>query len=58
MTLLPVSIQENEVVAREAAKLAASRRGWNRIELPGQVWISVERQADPTAIRAVLARAL
>ena len=54
MKLLPVSIAEREVVERQPEELVASRIGSIHIELPGEVRISVEGQADPATIRAVL----
>ena len=54
MKLLPVSIAEREAVERQPEELVASRIGSIHIELPGEVRISVEGNADPAAIRAVL----
>lgn len=54
MKLLPVSIAEPEGVERQADELIASRIGSIHIELPGDVRISVEGDAYPAAIRAVL----
>jgi transposase len=55
MKLLPVSIAEQEVVQRHHEEVAPTSCGAIHIELPGEVRISVERHADPAAIRAVLA---
>jgi len=52
--LLPVSIAESEVVEREPEEVTASSYGSIHIELSGEVRISVEGNADPAAIRAVL----
>ena len=64
MKLLPVSVAEHDVVEHDVAehdvaeqKLDAgvsARYGSIHIELPGEVRISVEGDADPAAIRAVL----
>jgi transposase len=53
MKLLPVSIAEPEGVEREPEVIAPSC-GSIHIELPGEVRISVEGNAHPSAIRAVL----
>ncbi len=53
MKLLPVSIAEHEVVEGEPEVIAPSS-GSIHIELSGEVRISVEGDADPAAIRAVL----
>jgi transposase len=53
MKLLPVSIAEHEVVEGEPEVIAPSY-GSIHIELSGEVRISVEGNADPAAIRAVL----
>jgi len=53
MKLLPVSIAEHEVVESEPEVIAPSY-GSIHIELSGEVRISVEGNADPAAIRAVL----
>ncbi len=53
MKLLPVSIAEHEVVEREPEVIAPSS-GSIHIELSGKVRISVEGNAHPSAIRAVL----
>jgi transposase len=55
MKLLPVSIAEYEVVQRHPDEVVVTPScGSIHIELPGEVRISVEGQADPGAIRAVL----
>jgi transposase len=54
MKLLPVSIAEHEAVGRQPEALVAVKIGSIHIQLPGEVRISVERSADPAAIRAVL----
>ncbi len=54
MKLLPVSIAEHEVVEREPEEVIAPSYGSIHIELSGEVRISVEGNADPAAIRAVL----
>jgi transposase len=54
MKLLPVSIAEHEEVERQPDALVASRVSAIHIQLPGDVRISVEGDADPAAIRAVL----
>jgi len=54
MKLLPVSIAEHEEVERQPDALVASRVSAIHIELPGDVRISVEGDADPATIRAVL----
>jgi len=54
MKLLPVSIAEHEVVERPREEVIAPSYGLIHIELPGEVRISVEGNADPAAIRAVL----
>jgi transposase len=53
MKLLPVSIAEH-VVERQPEEVVAPTFGSIHIELPGEVRISVEANADPAAIRAVL----
>ncbi len=53
MKLLPVSIAEHEVVEGEPEVIAPSY-GSIHIELSGEVRISVEGNAHPFAIRAVL----
>jgi transposase len=53
MKLLPVSIAEREVVEGESEVIAPTY-GSIHIELSGEVRISVEGNADPAAIRAVL----
>ena len=53
MKLLPVSIAEHEVVESEPEVIAPSY-GSIHIELSGEIRISVEGNADPAAIRAVL----
>jgi len=54
MKLLPVSIAEREVVERQPNEVVPASYGSIHIELPGEVRISVEAQADPAMIRAVL----
>jgi transposase len=54
MKLLPVSIAEREGVERQPEEVVAPTFGSIHIELPGEVRISVEAQADPEMIRAVL----
>jgi hypothetical protein len=54
MKLLPVSIQEHELVERQSEELIATKISSILIELPGEGRISVECNADPSAIRAVL----
>ncbi len=54
MKLLPVSIAEHEVAEREPEAVIAPSCGSIHIELSGEVRISVEGNADPAAIRAVL----
>jgi transposase len=54
MKLLPVSIAERGVVELEPDEVVAPSCGSIHIELPGEVRISVEAQADPAMIRAVL----
>jgi transposase-like protein len=54
MKLLPVSIAELEVVERQAEELVTSRIGSIHIELPGEIRVSVEGDAEPATIRAVL----
>jgi transposase len=53
MKLLPVSIAEREVVEGEPEVIAPTYSSIH-IELSGEVRISVEGNADPAAIRAVL----
>jgi transposase len=53
MKLLPVSIAEPEVVEGEPEVIAPTYSSIH-IELSGEVRISVEGNADPAAIRAVL----
>jgi transposase len=53
MKLLPVSIAEHEVV-EGGPELIAPSHGSIHIELSGEVRISVEGNAHPSAIRAVL----
>ena len=55
MKLLPVSIEEHEMVKPAADAAATPSCGSIHIELRGKVRISVEGNADPAAIRAVLA---
>jgi transposase len=54
MKLLPVSIAEREVVERHPEEVVPPTFGSIHIELPGAVRISIEAQADPAMIRAVL----
>lgn len=54
MKLLPLSIAEHEVVEREPEEVIDPSYGSIHIELSGEVRISVEGNADPAAIRAVL----
>ena len=54
MKLLPVSIAEHEAVEREPEEVIAPSCGSIHIELSGEIRISVEDNADPAAIRAVL----
>jgi transposase len=54
MKLLPVSIAEHEVVEGDPEEVIALSYGSIHIELSGEVRISVEGNADPAAIRAVL----
>jgi len=54
MKLLPVSIDEHEVAQRQPEEVVAASCGSIHIELPGEVRISVEAQADPAMIRVVL----
>jgi len=54
MKLLPVSIAEHEVVERPPEEVVTPSCGSIHIELSGEVRISVEGNADPAAIRAVL----
>ena len=54
MKLLPVSIEEQEVVEPPAEEAVTPSCGSIHIELRGEVRISVEGHADPAAIRAVL----
>ena len=54
MKLLPVSIKEREVVKVPSEEGVTPSCGSIHIELPGEVRISVEGNADPAAIRAVL----
>jgi transposase len=54
MKLLPVSIEEHEVVESPAEEAITPSCGSIHIELRGEVRISVEGHADPAAIRAVL----
>ncbi|WP_348269685.1 transposase [Edaphobacter paludis] len=54
MKLLPVSIEEREVVESRPEEAVTPSCGSIHIELPGDVRISVEGNADPAAIRAVL----
>jgi hypothetical protein len=46
---------EREGVERESEEVIAPSFGSIHIELPGEVRISVEAQADPAMVRAVLA---
>jgi transposase len=54
MKLLPVSIAERGVVELQPDEVVAPSGGSIHIELSGEVRISVEAQADPAMIRAVL----
>jgi transposase len=54
MKLLPVSIEEHEVVEPSGEDVVTPGCGSIHIELRGKVRISVEGHADPAAIRAVL----
>ena len=54
MKLLPLIVAEHEVVERPAEVLVAAKIGSIHIQLPGEILISVEGNADPVAIRAVL----
>jgi transposase len=54
MKLLPVSIEEREVVDPPAEEAVIPSCGSIHIELRGKVRIRVEGHADPAAIRAVL----
>ena len=54
MKLLPVSIEEHEVMKPPAEEAVIPSWGSIHIELPGEVRISVEANADPAAIHAVL----
>ncbi len=54
MKLLPVSIAEHEVVEQKPEEVVPASCGSIHIDLPGKVRISVEGQADPVAIHAVL----
>jgi transposase len=54
LKLLPVSIEEHEVVEPPPEQVVTPSCGSIHIELPGKVRISVEGNADPAAIRAVL----
>lgn len=54
MKLLPVSIVEHELAQRQPEEVVAAICGSIHIELPGDVRISVEAQADPAMIRVVL----
>jgi transposase len=54
MKLLPVSIEEREHVEQLPEEGVTSSCGSIHIELRGKVRISVEGNADPAAIRAVL----
>jgi len=54
MKLLPVSIAEHEMAERPPDEVVTPSSGSIHIELSGEVRISVEGDADPAAIRAVL----
>ncbi len=54
MKLLPVSIEEPEVIEPPTEEVVRPSYGSIHIELRGKVRISVEGHADPAAIRAVL----
>ncbi len=54
MKLLPVSIEEHEVIEPQPEEVVTPSCGSIHIELRGKVRISVEGHADPAAIRAVL----
>jgi transposase len=54
MKLLPVCIAEREGVERQPDMVVAASCGSIHIELPGEVRISVEAQADPAMLRVVL----
>ena len=54
MKLLPVSLEEPEVIEPPPEEVVTPSCGSIHIELRGKVRISVEGHADPAAIRAVL----
>jgi hypothetical protein len=55
MKLLAVSVVEDEVPPKpEPVEAVRARSGVIRIELPGEVRISLEGSVDPAIIRAVL----
>jgi len=54
MKLLPVNIADREVVEQLPEDVVTPSRGSIHIELPGEIRISVEGNADPATIRAVL----
>ena len=54
MKLLPVSIEEREVLEPPPEEAATPSCGSIHIELRNEVRISVEGHADPAALRAVL----
>jgi transposase len=54
MKLVPVSIEEPEVIEPPTEEVVPPSYGSIHIELRGKVRISVEGHADPAAIRAVL----
>ncbi len=54
MKLLPVSIEEPDVIDPPTEKVVPPSYGSIHIKLRGKVRISVEGHADPAAIRAVL----
>jgi transposase len=53
MKLLPVNIADREVVEQLPEDVVTPSRGSIHIELPGEIRISVEGNADPATIRAV-----
>ncbi len=54
MKLLAVSIAEPEGAQRQPEDMVSASCGSIHIEFPGEVRVSVEGNADPAAIRAVL----
>ena len=52
--LLPVSVSEEEEATSEPSGSVPPSSGAIHIELPGEVRISVEGNADPAVVRAVL----